>query len=273
MAVTEHIGLMTHKTEDGNLQLMYPITKPEAVDGLDELLDGKIPVISPAVAGNLAALKADGTLEDSGKKPGDFAPGGYGLGGTVAKKIADPDTALESGWYNVPYPDCTGWQGTGLLFVQSFDNIYKVQELHTLASPDGLMRRTRNSEGWSAWEWVNPPMSTGVEYRTTRRDGGKPVYVKCVRYQHTATIGSSSGVTDIKIPHGISGFRALTECFALKGIGTVMPYPSYKTIDGIPHYAMSGVTYIDSTNINLRIVNDTWSNTEWYFLLHYTKTT
>lgn len=33
-------------------------------------------------------------------------------------------------------------------------------------------------DGWDSWEWVNPPMVPGVEYRTTERYNGKPVYVK-----------------------------------------------------------------------------------------------
>lgn len=33
---------------------------------------------------------------------------------------------------------------------------------------------------WDEWEWVNPPMELGVEYRTTERYNGKPVYKKRV---------------------------------------------------------------------------------------------
>lgn len=33
---------------------------------------------------------------------------------------------------------------------------------------------------WGEWEWVNPPMVAGVEYRTTERYNGKPVYIKTV---------------------------------------------------------------------------------------------
>lgn len=36
--------------------------------------------------------------------------------------------------------------------------------------------------GWKPWEWVNPPMILGVEYRTTERYLGKPVYVKAVDF-------------------------------------------------------------------------------------------
>ena len=31
--------------------------------------------------------------------------------------------------------------------------------------------------GWSEWEWVNPPMELGKEYRTSERYNGKPVYI------------------------------------------------------------------------------------------------
>ena len=30
--------------------------------------------------------------------------------------------------------------------------------------------------GWQPWEYVNPPLTLGVEYRTTERYQGKPVY-------------------------------------------------------------------------------------------------
>ena len=33
---------------------------------------------------------------------------------------------------------------------------------------------------WQPWEWENPPMQFGVEYRTTERHEGKPVYVCAV---------------------------------------------------------------------------------------------
>jgi hypothetical protein len=40
------------------------------------------------------------------------------------------------------------------------------------------IRHLKGTVGWSEWEWVNPPMEVGVEYRTTERWNGKAVYVK-----------------------------------------------------------------------------------------------
>lgn len=36
--------------------------------------------------------------------------------------------------------------------------------------------------GWQPWEYVNPSMALGIEYRTTERYLGKPVYVKMVDF-------------------------------------------------------------------------------------------
>lgn len=43
MATTEQTGLMTYVDEDGNLHILYPVTTIDAVDGLDEALEGRAP--------------------------------------------------------------------------------------------------------------------------------------------------------------------------------------------------------------------------------------
>lgn len=46
-----------------------------------------------------------------------------------------------------------------------------------------VRKSTDNGDGaWGEWEWVNPPMQLGVEYRTTERYRGKPVYCKLVDF-------------------------------------------------------------------------------------------
>ena len=41
MATTEHNGLMVYKDESGNLRVLYPVTKADLVDGLDELFEAQ----------------------------------------------------------------------------------------------------------------------------------------------------------------------------------------------------------------------------------------
>lgn len=42
------------------------------------------------------------------------------------------------------------------------------------------VRRALSGGVWDAWEWENPPLRLGVEYRTTLHYLGKPVYVQIV---------------------------------------------------------------------------------------------
>ena len=44
------------------------------------------------------------------------------------------------------------------------------------------MQRTWFEGALTPWEWLNPPMTPGVEYRTTKRHNGKPVYTKLVEF-------------------------------------------------------------------------------------------
>lgn len=43
-----------------------------------------------------------------------------------------------------------------------------------------MMCRDYYNSVWQPWEWVNPPMVIGKEYRTTERYKGKPVYTRIV---------------------------------------------------------------------------------------------
>lgn len=63
---------------------------------------------------------------------------------------------------------------------------------------------------WMGWEYENPPMVSGVEYRTTERYNGKAVYVKLVYFYALPERGTKSlsiGVSGDKIVDIISSFR------------------------------------------------------------------
>lgn len=46
--------------------------------------------------------------------------------------------------------------------------------------------------GWSPWDWVTPPMTTGVEYRTTERFRENAVYVRLVDFGAAPASGTRS---------------------------------------------------------------------------------
>lgn len=104
------------------------------------------------------------------------APNGYGLGSKYAKITTNWDDAKESGIYSGPAPSGIG-SGTILGVTFSNGEIYKVQIVYPDAHSNCSAQREMPANGtWGEWEWVNPPMSPGVEYRTTERYLGKPVY-------------------------------------------------------------------------------------------------
>lgn len=61
---------------------------------------------------------------------------------------------------------------------------------------------------WDEWEYENPPMIAGTEYRTTERYDGRPVYVKRLQKQ----LSGSAGISSIVL---VSGVAAVVDCRAV----------------------------------------------------------
>lgn len=81
---------------------------------------------------------------------------------------------------------------------------------------------------WQPWEWENPPMVTGKEYRTTERYNGKTVYVKNVSF------GKLPNTTEKTVEHGLGGGQIDTivsfDVFAYDtGSTTVRKLPFFTT--------------------------------------------
>lgn len=133
------------------------------------------------------------------------APAGYGLGGKygfdITGSTGDANNAKYNGWYttndstaNLPtkMPHSACKEGTILTAVRGvqvkqtfFDNNYGY-----------IATRLGNADtgAWSEWEYVNPPMTLGVEYRTTERYLGKPVYVKSLSMGNMPAISTTKTV-------------------------------------------------------------------------------
>ena len=66
-------------------------------------------------------------------------------------------------------------------------------------SYDGsIIRKVKTGGAWLPFEWVNPPLTSGKEYRTTERYLGKPVYVKAINF------GALPNATTKSVSHGAS---------------------------------------------------------------------
>jgi hypothetical protein len=108
--------------------------------------------------------------------------------------------------------------------------------------------------GNTGWEWVNPPMIVGVEYRTTERFLGQPVYTMIRK------IGGFTG--NATCTFGESGYHAVVRIFATASYGGVRLKVDDSKIKTIQHSA--GYVYV-------QVSMGSETCTECYVQMWYTK--
>ena len=202
-----------------------------------------------------------------------FAPAGYGLGSSVRLTEKDDiNTIKTNGWYHwhrdfVPanLPTMYGTGNMTTMRVWTNDGGVCCQEIMDMTdsttSGCRVQRILYGSDKVYEWEWVNPPMQTGIEYRTTERFKTKPVYRKIVLYNLPKEMN-----TDFAVPHGISNFNVLVRQFPSVGAGIPLPY----THNGNTTW----VSEVTDTNILVSNSGQVWNSSyTWNFELAYTKTT
>lgn len=143
------------------------------------------------------------------------APTGFGLGGVCANL---PDTdwnkATANGWYAGKI-NGSWWVGVVSTYGSSValfihQRVYQVAYSGSGDFMVSMERKGYDGTGngnytWTEWEYVNPPMMPDVEYRTTERSGGLPVYTKTFALQPNVMTSFGIGEYD----HGITGFKYL----------------------------------------------------------------
>lgn len=127
-----------------------------------------------------------------------FAPSGYGYGGApiyLGKQYSEPE--LDAALTNVysQLADCETkliyWEGAGswrwfAQMARSSAN-YGTVLAHCAENGGSIILKTLSSGTWQPLEWENPPMVPGVEYRTTERWNGHPVYTAAVNMGTSAS--------------------------------------------------------------------------------------
>ena len=206
------------------------------------------------------------TLADAQKKQARAniaaAPDGFGLGANgypnpyTVVTGATINTLNESGlfWYrdiDTPiYPDGgnSGVAGALLNIAGNRENTLASRQIFYPHLPYGGVAfgiscmRVQTAEGeWQPWEWVNPPMQLGVEYRTTERYLGKPVYVKLIN------LGNLPNNTEVSVQDtSIGGIAHIVdfrgEFINQSGTPFLIPYG--------PNYADSGKYTVDVTVVS-----------------------
>jgi len=208
-------------------------------------------------------------LEDS------KASAGYGYGGAAislksARVETDDEltTLLEDVYsamsgattklvYWTGYPSATSHGWFGILSKSSQNNgSIKAWSANLTGS---LIFKVKFSGAWKPLEWQNPPMEVGVEYRTTERYQGKPVYAKCI------SVGMLPSNAKSETPHGISNSKNFV---AVWGHSGRYYFPTQWNADSIGTINI----YATSTNVFVK-TTETWNNYAAYVTIKYTKST
>lgn len=194
------------------------------------------------------------------------APDGYGLGAATVTLTAsdDLDNVSGNGWYywgsSVPAntPTLINAESTpawcSMLVIDSTQIVCSSNDRNNVAM------RTKNNAGWTPWEYVNPALKLGVEYRTTERYLSKPVYKKLLSFTGAMTEGYSD------MDHNIANIAAIVGCYTELFAGaTTLSTP---ILDGSAQIIFSaGLTAIRKTSVG------NFSAYSARVLLSYTKTT
>ena len=125
------------------------------------------------------------------------------------------------------------------------------------AHGDVMLHRGRFGNTWLPWEWVNPPMNVGVEYRTTERYLGKPVYCKLVNF------GALPNATQKVVKHNIPNVSSVISVYGSAQDQAIV----------VGAFGMQ-VTGINADNTNVAIwTSADLSNYSAYVAMKYTKIT
>ncbi len=227
------------------------------------------------------------TLADAQKKQARAniaaAPDGFGLGANgypnpyTVVTGATINTLNESGlfWYrdiDTPiYPDGgnSGAAGALLNIAGNRENTLASRQIFYPYLPYGGVAfgiscmRVQTAEGeWQPWEWVNPPMTLGVEYRTTERYLGKPVYTMAFQF---GALPNSSGKV-VAMP-GTDNTCKIFEIHGYASNGMTLPGVSgtetgaQVTLTGLSNSAYI-ITEIDSSSATAVIVAKYFKTTD-----------
>lgn len=194
----------------------------------------------------------------------DAAPGGFGLGGVLvdapenSEGFADANLITATGFYravrNVLYG---GWH---YIIHLNYDSATALQ-LAAYVSGEVYGAREKRLNVWGDWEHTNPPMELGIEYRTTERYLGKPVYVKLF---DCGTIPAQGTHKDLVFSPDADSIVSVTAYSPRRG--TTLPY-----------YDANGVRYaITGTGGNSVMIwnySESLTDTNVHALIKYAKTT
>lgn len=197
------------------------------------------------------------------------APDGFGLGKRNVTLTASDnlDNVAGNGWYS--------WGASTPANVPTLINanaapaycamfmIGNSQIVVSFNDRSSMAMRSSNNEGWTPWEYINPHLKPGVEYRTTERYLGKPVYAK------TIDCGTVPLNTQKIVSMGVSGRLNKIRCNAWAN-SDADAFTIPRKLSGTEVTATAASS---ANNIYISSNTDTLANYTIYATVYYTKAT
>lgn len=199
----------------------WPVRDTDALHKGGETMAGNI-----AMAGhNITGLGAPVDTQDAVNKnyvDSNFAPAGYGLGRSAVLINAGDNlnNYTAGGWYqfqqgvqNAPFD----W-GIMLIIHGTDYNNDTFQYAFSRYPRNNMAIRQKFGGVWEEWEWLNPPMNVGVEYRTTERWQGKVVYTTIINFGNMPNNSTASvSIANLKS-------TGILSCHGVTNKGDTIPY-------------------------------------------------
>lgn len=166
------------------------------------------------------------------------APAGYGLGGGSALK--DSAAWNGSGFFRTSTGTPNGINIYGCQVDLWGDGQFRALYGNNASDVYGSELHRVDINGYTGeWEWVNPPMATGIVYRTTRRYMGKPVYTKlidCGTLPYNTHKNVSYGNTD---PGGVGTGAPIVVIEVVAGTNDGASFPRFSGAGNTPNFTIS----------------------------------
>ena len=190
------------------------------------------------------------------------APAGYGLGEDSSKSVGTWNAANQNGFYysGLGGPDSNGYYGVVV------SGQYSVNEYAQLVwnSGNGAMAvRHYRRNAYTPWEYITPPMATGVEYRTTERYNNLPVYTAIIDGGAIPSTNSQKFIKHNKAANQIVRYSISTNAY-----GTAVPGFSF---GGSVSQDVSIYGGANQNGVFLAVKNLNWTQFKWWAQIWYTK--
>lgn len=176
---------------------------------------------------------------------------------------------MKNGWYRIDAATTNGIGSGCIMRVDAWADTWSVTQTAYTTNESSLYYTIRQrwywrDKGWQEWEYVNPPMVLGVEYRTTERWNGKSVYTMLV-HCGAGTVAGSYKTVSTTIAGTANTIRYHVD--VTNSAGNKLGNPPLEYTDGS---VMGRITVSATNNITIMCYKDL-SETDIYCQLWYTK--